>query len=385
MDPLAVLAWLRERTDSMVELLARLARAESPSVDPSAQRDAFAILASELRALGYRVRAVRGAGVGDHLYARPLQRARGRSYQLVAGHLDTVWPVGTVEEMPVRRDGDLLYGPGVLDMKGGLVQALFALHALTALGLEPAVTPVVLVTSDEEIGSRDSLRWLDRLAVGADRALIVEAAYGSAGRLKTARKGTGWFSLTARGRAAHAGVSPHEGLSAILELSHLIQSLHALNDPDRGVTVNVGRIDGGLRPNVVAPVAQAIVDVRVPSHEAAAEVEAAIRSLTPVVEGVTIEVEGAMTRPPMEATPRNRTLWEHAKQIAGELDLTVDEASVGGASDGNYTSLHTATLDGLGPIGEGAHAHHEHVVVPRLAERAALLAHLLLVPPLERR
>ena len=377
------LAWLRAQTDAMVELLSRLARAESPSLDPASQRDAFAILAAELEPLGYRVRAIAGAGTGDHLYARPARRGSG-PYQLVVGHLDTVWPLGSTEEMPVRREGDLLYGPGVLDMKGGLVQALFALRALRELGGEPAVTPVLLVTSDEEIGSRTSLRWLERLAAGADRALILEAAFGSAGALKTARKGTGWFRITVRGRAAHAGVSPEEGLSAILELSHVIQSLFALNDPERGVTVNVGQVDGGLRPNVVAPVAQALVDVRVPTREAADGVAAAIHALRPTVAGVTIEVEGRMTRPPMEATPRNRLLWDEAVRAAGRLGLPLAQATVGGASDGNYTSMHTATLDGLGPVGEGAHAHHEHVVVPSLPERAALLVELLLAGPLPR-
>ncbi len=384
-EPREILEWLRARTDAMAELLVRLARAESPSLDPEAQREAFAILAAELRAVGYETRAIRGDGVGDHLYARPGGRKSGRRYQLLVGHLDTVWPLGTIHDMPARRDGDRLFGPGVLDMKGGLVQAIFALGALADLGLEPEVTPVVLFTSDEEIGSRDSLRWLERLAGGAERALILEAAFGSAGRLKTARKGTGWFRLTARGRAAHAGTSPQEGLSAILELSHVIQSLFALNDPDRGVTVNVGQIDGGLRPNVIAPVAVAIVDVRVPSREAAAEVEAAIRELRPVIDGVTIEIEGRMTRPPMEPTPRNRRLWREARRAGQALGLALDESSVGGASDGNYTSRHTATLDGLGPVGAGAHAHHEHVVVSELPMRAALLAELMRAPPLERR
>jgi glutamate carboxypeptidase len=384
-EPRAVLEWLRARTDAMADLLMRLARAESPSLDPGSQDAAFAILASELQGLGCETRALRGDGVGDHLYARPAVRRRGRPYQVVLGHLDTVWPLGTIEQMPARRDGDRLFGPGVLDMKGGLVQAVYALAALAAFDLEPEVVPVVLVTSDEEIGSRDSLRWIERLARRADRALIMEAAFGSTGRLKTQRKGTGWFRLTVRGRAAHAGSHPEEGLSAILELSHVIQSLFALNDPGSGVTVNVGQVDGGLRPNVIAPVAQAIVDVRVPTHEAAVELEAAIRALGPVTEGVTIEIEGRMMRPPMEPTRRNRRLWREAQRAGRALGLELEEASVGGASDGNYTSRHTATLDGLGPIGEGAHAQHEHLVVPYLPERTALLAELLLAPPLERR
>jgi glutamate carboxypeptidase len=251
------------------------------------------------------------------------------------------------------------------------------------MGAEPEVTPVALISADEEIGSVESLAHLKRLAAIADRALILESALGTTGKLKTARKGTGWFRVTARGRAAHAGVDPESGLSAILELSHQIQRLFALNDPKRGVTVNVGRIDGGLRPNIVAPEAYAVIDVRIPSHEAGRELEEAIRALTPVTPGVTLEIEGQLKRPPMEPTLRNRRLWRHAQLAAASLGLEVEETSVGGASDGNYTSLFTATLDGLGSVGDGAHAHHEHVVVPKLAERAALLALLILLPPLE--
>jgi glutamate carboxypeptidase len=296
--------------------------------------------------------------------------------------MDTVWPLGTIETMPVRRRGDDLLGPGVVDMKGGLVLMLFALRALAAHGLEPALTPVALVTSDEEIGSRESLPTIVRLARGARRAFVLEAAYGPSGKLKTARKGVGWFRLTVHGRASHAGVAPEEGLSAILELSHQIQRLFALNDPSRGVTVNVGTIDGGLRPNIVAPLASAAVDVRVPTHEAAAEVEAAIRALQPVGEGLALEVEGGLGRPPMEPTPRNRSLWLEAERLGGLLGLALDEAAVGGGSDGNYASLYTATLDGLGPVGAGAHAVDERVAIPRLPERAALLALLLLAPDL---
>jgi glutamate carboxypeptidase len=367
----------------MVDLLTRLSEAESPSDDPESARRPYTILASELQSIGYVVRRIRGRRTGDHLLARPPRRRRGAPCQLLVGHMDTVWPVGTTAAMPVRRDGDALFGPGVFDMKGGLVQLVFALRALAEMGAEPEVTPVALISADEEIGSVESLAHLKRLAAIADRALILESALGTTGKLKTARKGTGWFRVTARGRAAHAGVDPESGLSAILELSHQIQRLFALNDPKRGVTVNVGRIDGGLRPNIVAPEAYAVIDVRIPSHEAGRELEEAIRALTPVTPGVTLEIEGQLKRPPMEPTLRNRRLWRHAQLAAASLGLEVEETSVGGASDGNYTSLFTATLDGLGSVGDGAHAHHEHVVVPKLAERAALLALLILLPPLE--
>jgi glutamate carboxypeptidase len=380
-DAAELLAWLRGRTEHAVALVERLALAESPSLVPESTRRPFSILAAELERLGYLVLPLSGERSGDQLYARPERRVRGAPYQLLVGHMDTVWPLGTLATMPVRRDGDLLYGPGVADMKGGLAVMLFALQALFAHGLVPALTPVVLVTTDEELGSVESLPWLRRLARGAGRAFVLEAPIGRAGRLKTARKGTGWFRVAVRGRAAHAGVDPRQGRSAILELSHQIQQLFELNDPAGGVTVNVGTIDGGLRPNVVAPEASAVVDVRVPTLEAGVRLEAAIRALRPVTPGVTIEVEGRLARPPLERTPRNRELWRTAQAAAARLGLPLEEAAVGGASDGNYTSQHTATLDGLGAVGEGAHAVDEHIVVSSLPERAALLALLLLAPP----
>lgn len=376
----AVLAWLRERTDAMVDLVAALARAESPTHDREAQSAPFSLLADELTDLGYCVRRVAGGTVGDHLYARPSLRRQGRPYQLLLGHMDTVWPSGTLAGMPVERRGDELYGPGVVDMKGGLVQIVFALRALAALDLEPATTPVVLVTTDEEVGSRESQPLILRLARGAARAFVLESAFGPHGALKTARKGTGAYRVTVRGRAAHAGVAPEEGLSAILELSHQIQRLFALNDPERGITVNVGTIDGGLRPNVIAPEAVAVVDVRVPTRAAGEEVEAAIRGLQPVGAGLRIEVDGRLGRPPMEPTAGNLALFATAKRLGRALGLELESVTVGGASDGNYTSLHTPTLDGLGPVGAGAHAADERVVIPRLPERAALLALLLLAP-----
>lgn len=380
MNAPGLLAWLRERTDEMCVLVERLALAESPSSVPEAQRGAYAILAAELEDAGLLTRPLRGERVGDHLFARPAARRRGAGVQLLVGHLDTVWPLGTLRTMPVRREGDELFGPGVADMKAGLAVLVFALRALAAHRLDSELDPVVLVTSDEEIGSVESLPSLRRLARCAARAYVLEAPLGRAGKLKTARKGTGWFRVAVKGRAAHAGVAPEAGRSAILELSHVIQQLFALNDPTHGVTVNVGTIDGGLRPNVVAPEASAVVDVRVPTLEAGARVEAAITSLRPVTPDVTIVVEGGLTRPPLERTPRNRVLWHAAERAAAALGLPLEEAAVGGASDGNYTSLLTATLDGLGAVGEGAHAVDERILVPSLPERAALLALLLLEP-----
>lgn len=379
-DERALLDWLRGQTPAMCSLLARLARAESPTSEPEAQAEAFSILASELEALGFMVKRVPAWTVGNHLYARPRARRHGAPLQLLLGHLDTVWPLGTIERMPVRIERDRLYGPGVCDMKGGLVQMIFALRALLEHDLDPEITPVVFVGADEEVGSVESRRYIGLLARRAVRALVLEPALGPSGSLKTARKGAGHFRLVVRGRAAHAGVSPEEGRSAILELSHQVQRLFALNDLARGISVNVGLIDGGMRPNVIAPEASAHIDVRVPTLEAARKIEAAIRGLTPVDPEVRLEIDGSFPRPPMEATPRNLALWEIAREAGARLGLTLDHVAVGGASDGNLTSPYTATLDGLGVVGDGAHAPDEHVVVSRMAERAALLALLLLAP-----
>jgi glutamate carboxypeptidase len=382
-DGKAVLAWLRERTGEMADLLGRLAHAESPSLDPGAQREAFSIISSELSGLGFAIDRLPGQTTGDHLLAAPETRSEGEPYQLTLGHLDTVWPAGTISRMPVRTQDGMLFGPGVFDMKGGLVQMLFAFRALAELGIDPSCDPLALINADEEIGSNDSRKHIERLARGAARAFVLEPSFGPAGKLKTARKGVGGFTVTVRGVASHAGLDPEAGVSAILEASHQIQRLFALNDPDRGVTVNVGTIDGGLRPNVVAPEVSARVEARVVTAGDADRVEREIRSLRPVAEGISLEVEGGFGRPPLERTSRNRKLWELARTAAAELEIEIDEALVGGASDGNIASAHTATLDGLGAVGDGAHAEHEHVIVDRMPERAALLA-LLLASPLKR-
>jgi glutamate carboxypeptidase len=373
--------WLEQHLEEMVVLLGRLARAESPSVDAAAQRESFAILADELERLDFAVRPVRGRNVGDHLYARPRVRQGGAARQLVIGHMDTVWPLGTLARMPVSVEGDELFGPGVVDMKGGLVQLVFALRVLHALDLSPSLTPVVLVNADEEIGSVDSKRLIERLARGSERAFVLEAPDGVDGRLKIARKGVGRFRLTARGRASHAGASFEQGVSAILELSHQVQRLFALNDAESGVTVNVGTIDGGLRPNVVAPEASALVGVRAPRQADAERLERAIRSLRPVLAGSSLEIAGGFGRPPMQPRARNRALLETARRLGRELGLRLEDAGlVGGGSDANFASRYTATLDGLGAVGDGAHAVHEHVSISRMPERAALLALLLLEP-----
>jgi glutamate carboxypeptidase len=373
-----ILDWLRGRELEMTTLLEQLAKAESPSLDPETQGRPFAILADELESIGFEVERCAGREAGDHLGARP--RGRRGAYQLLLGHMDTVWPTGTLEQMPVVADNGRVRGPGVYDMKGGLVQMLFALRALHDLRAHPPLAPVVFVNTDEEIGSHDSGTHIRRLAADAKRAFVLEPSFGPSGKLKTARKGAGYFKITVEGRASHAGLDPEKGASAILEASHQIQRLFALNDRDRGISVNVGTIDGGLRPNVIAPKVTAEVDVRVLHSEDAEAIQRAILGLTPVMEGVTLEVTGGISCPPLERTERNAALWRAAQEAATELSINIDQATVGGTSDGNVTSQYTATLDGLGAVGDGAHASHEYVVASEMPRRAALLALLLLTP-----
>ncbi len=374
---------IQARLPEMVAFLEALVRAESPSVVPESQSGIQDLLASSLRDDGYRVRKIVGRGKsGGLVQASPRARRRGTPYQLLIGHTDTVWPLGTLNRMPVDTDGRSLAGPGAFDMKGGLVQIVFALRSLRALGIDLAVTPVVLLNSDEEIGSGESSLWIRRFARRAERCFVLEPALGPAGKLKTARKGAGQFVIQIEGRSAHAGLDPGAGASAILELSYVIQTLQALNDPAAGISVNVGQIDGGVRPNVVAPSSNAVVDVRVPTQADGQRIEAAIHALRPTVPGTRIVVEGAMDVPPMEPTWRNRQLWEAARQAGHRLGLELEEGIAGGVSDGNTASQYTATLDGLGAVGDGAHAAHEFLDCRKLIERCALLAVLLTLPPL---
>ncbi|HSN88365.1 MAG TPA: M20 family metallopeptidase [Thermoanaerobaculia bacterium] len=375
-----LLAHLRERRDEMGGLLRDLALLESPSLVPGSQEPVFALLAAELTRSGYRVRRLPGKTSGGQIWAVPRERRRGRPAQLLLGHCDTVWPLGTLASMPVEiRDGRLS-GPGVFDMKGGLVQGIFALRALAELGLEPPLTPVFFINSDEEIGSSDSTARILTLARRVRRVFVLEPALGAEGRLKTRRKGSLRFSIRIHGRAAHSGLDPEKGASAILELAHVIQRLYALADPARGITVNVGIVSGGQRVNVVAPEACAEVDVRVLAGDDALRIERTVLAFEAQTPGTSLEIEGGIDRPPLEATPGNRVLWEAARRRAADLGVELGEGTAGGASDGSFTSRIVPTLDGLGCVGDGAHALHEHVVLDRAPERAALLALLLLEP-----
>ena len=380
MNPLDLLAHLRERREEMASLLRDLALLESPSLEPATQEPVFARLAAELEASGLRTRRLRGRSSGGQLWAVPRERRRGSPAQLLIGHCDTVWPLGSLERMPVEiRDGRLS-GPGVYDMKAGLVQGIFALRALRDLGLRPEVEPAFFINSDEEVGSADSLGRIALLARRVRRVFVLEPSLGAAGDLKTRRKGSLRFTVRTYGRAAHSGLDPEKGASAVRELSRIIQWLYGFEAPERGVTVNVGVIAGGMRANVVAPEARAELDVRVLAWEDAVRIEREVLALAAQTPGTRVEVTGGIDRPPLEPTPGNRTLFAAALRGAAELGLAIGEGTAGGASDGSLTSRVTPTLDGLGAVGDGAHALHEHVVLDRMPERAALLAYLLLSP-----
>ena len=375
---------MAELRDEFVDFIAQLVLEESPSTDPEAQRGIRAILAEALRDVGLEVEHVPGRASGGHLVARspgasPDGPGAGGA-QLLVGHMDTVWPVGTLREMPVEVSGGRLSGPGAFDMKTGLAIGLFALRTLRDLGLDAGVAPVFFINSDEEIGSPESEPLVHELARGASRAFVLEPALGPGGRLKTRRKGIGQYHVEVQGRSSHAGLAPEEGASAILELAHAIRQIDRLADTATGTTMNVGLIQGGSRPNVVAASANCEVDVRVWTAAEAERIRDGMLGLESTLPGTSITVTEVARRGPLERTPRNVLLWERALRVAGEIGLELEEGSAGGGSDGNLTSQHTATLDGLGAVGDGAHARHEFVWIDRAVERVALLAGLLTAP-----
>ena len=376
-----LLEYLETQLEAMLSLIEDLAVAESPSTVPSTQRAGQDLIAAQLDGLGFAVRRVRGQVTGGHLLAIPRQRQPG-PLQMMIGHSDTVWPEGTIETMPIARHGGRLCGPGVYDMKGGLVMMLFAVQALQATGLETSVTPIIFINSDEEIGSPESGRHVARLAKRMNRVWVLEPAMGRKGKVKTARKGVAEYTVRIRGRSAHAGLEPGRGVSAILELAHVVQQLSALNRSEPGLTVNVGTIGGGLRSNVVAAEASLTLDVRFNTANQGERIDAAIRALQPKTRGARLEVVGGINKLPLERTARNRKLWQLTREVGHALDLELQEAQVGGASDGNTASLYAPTLDGLGPIGGGSHAAHEFIVIASLVERTALLSLLLATPSL---
>ncbi len=375
----SLLAAARAAEPKLVDRLRRLVEAESPSHNKAAVDRATALVAEWCRETGAQCILHPQGAVGDSLEARFGSPDPSRRPVLVLGHLDTVWEMGTLSNMPWREEGDRIAGPGVLDMKGGVVMALAALEILGLRDL-PFCPTILLLHADEEIGSPASRALTEGIAAECSAVYVLEPGEGAAGAYKTARKGVGQFRLDVRGVGSHAGVDFGSGHSAVLELARQLERVAALSDPAAGVTVNPGVMGGGTRSNVVAAEAWAEIDVRLPSVGEADRVEQRLRSLQAVDPACTVSVTGAVNRPPMVRTPAIAGMFERAQRYAFEMGLEpLTEAATGGASDGNFTAaLGVPTLDGMGAVGGGAHAAHEHLLRPFLAPRTALLAAMLL-------
>lgn len=370
-----ILDYAVAQTPHMVHTLRQMVEIESPSTEPAAVNRLADFVAEELTRAQALVERLPVVGGGDVIRAR---YGHGQGPITILGHLDTVWPVGTLAERPVRIEGERLFGPGSFDMKGGLTVALYTLRTLVALRLTPPRPLTFLFTSQEETGGQAYRSLLEAEARQSHCVLVLEPPMPG-GAVKTARKGAGKLVLRVRGRAAHAGVAPQHGVNAITELAHQILRLTELNDQDGGITVNVGVISGGLRANMVADEACAEIDIRFPTLEAGQQLVTAIHQLRPVLADARLEISGGLSAPPLERTEAVVGLYQVARQVATELGFDLPEASTGGASEGCYTAATgTPTLDGLGPDGDGAHALQEHVLIRSLPQRTALLTGLIL-------
>jgi glutamate carboxypeptidase len=369
-----VLTFCESRLAPTLQLIEALVRAESPSGDKAAVDRCGRVLANALTELGARVDIIRQSTAGDHVRAI-LESTPGAGQMLLLGHFDTVWPVGQVETMPVRREGDRLTGPGVFDMKAGIAIGLLACEALGATpGPRPRI--VMLWTTDEEVGSGTSRSVIEAEARRSDAVLVLEPSLPG-GALKTARRGCAGVEVTVRGVAAHAGIEPEKGASAVAELARLVPCINKLQDLGRGLAVNVVQVWGGARANVIPDEAHALVDVRVPTAAAWDEVLATFRAFTPSTPRTSIECHGWFDRPPLERSEDVARLYKWAREVARDLGRELEEGTTGGGSDGNFTAaLGVPTLDGLGAVGGGAHALDEHVTVSDVPWRAALLAGL---------
>jgi len=369
-----ILAWCRGEQPWLRGWLETLVRHESPSTNRAAVNVLGDELARQLTALGASVERIPGGQRGDHV--RAVFPGDGRPI-LFLGHFDTVWDVGQLARMPLREEDGKLFGPGVFDMKAGIAVSMQAIRAVGRFSRSSRPRIAMLWTSDEEVGSGTSRAAIESTARESRAVLVIEPSLAG-GAMKTSRKGCGEFELTVHGVAAHAGLDPGKGASAIHELAHQIVGLQALHDLERGVSVNVGLLSGGTRPNVVAERAQATIDVRVPTVADAIRVEAAVKAIRPRSPRTSLHVRGGFDRPPLERSDAVVRLFEIARDVSRTLGRELGEGAAGGGSDGNFTAaIGVPTLDGLGPQGDGAHAVHEHVVVDDLSWRAALLTGLV--------
>ncbi len=362
-----------DRAPGMLAELGRLVEIESPSRDADGIRDVATHVARALDETGASVSTVEDHPNGPNVVAR---YGPGDRPILLLGHLDTVWARGTLERMPWRIEGDRAYGPGVFDMKSGVVVVIEALRGLARHGITAPVA--VVLNCDEEIGSASTRTLIDGHARESRAVLVFEPSIPG-GRAKTSRSGMSGYRVRVRGRAAHAGVDPEKGVSAVVAAARLVLELHELNDLSNGLSVNPGVIEGGTRPNVIAAEASIAVDVRFRTRAQADLVHQAITALAAPIEGVTIEVTGGIDRPPFEPSPAGHSLYERAAAAARASGFEMGHGHVGGVSDGNFTAaLGVPTLDGLGPDGEGAHADHEQILIADLPRRAAMLTRLLI-------
>ncbi|HEY6391135.1 MAG TPA: M20 family metallopeptidase [Bryobacteraceae bacterium] len=374
------LAYARSKQSSIIALIRELVECESPSDDPASINRFVDLLASKVEDVA-KVRTFPGGRFGRHMrceFNLPGSRKPRDGGILVLAHSDTVWPLGTLAQMPFRQKQGKLWGPGVLDMKSGIAFFLFAVRALRELDVPVARRVVMQVNSDEEVGSETSRPLTEQAARSSAVVLVLEPGTGLTGKIKTARKGVGDYTVTIKGRASHAGVDFQNGASAIVELARQIERISSFTNLDKGITVNPGVIAGGTRTNVVAAEARAEVDIRVARMKDAPGLDKKFHGLRPFDKRCTIQVEGGVNRPPMERTAGIRKLFQTAQGLAKQLGVDLEESSTGGGSDGNFTAaLGVPTLDGLGGVGEGAHAVNESILIDRIADRTALLAMLL--------
>jgi glutamate carboxypeptidase len=372
------LDYFEEHKNDIVQTIQQLVEIESPSDIKQAVDRLSAVLSGRFEDLGGHVRLHDGGKFGKHLQVDFPGRRSGKPV-LLLGHLDTVYPIGTLASMPFRIADGRAWGPGTLDMKSGVALILHAIEGLEAQHGKVLPRPVtVLLVSDEEVGSESSRKITEGLAKKSSAVLVLEPSYGLHGAVKTARKGIGEYKITVHGKAAHSGLDFDKGESAVLELARQIIEISKLTDLKRRLTLNTGVIQGGTRVNVIAAEASAWIDVRIARIKDAPEIGRKLRSLKPFNPRCKIEITGGLNRPPMERTAGVVAVYKTATQIAKELGWKLEEAAVGGGSDGNFTAaLGIPTLDGLGGVGEGAHAIHESVLISELPRRAALLAGLI--------
>ncbi len=376
-----VLSTFQTRQADIESFIRALVEVESPSGDETGSRavvDLLAEAAGQLECVNV-IDRVDIPDFGQHLVIKAFQKQSAEGQILVVGHTDTVHARGSLNERPWRREGGKIYGPGIFDMKANCALAIEVLRTIDQLKIVPPCGITLALTCDEEVGSLSGWPLLEQTAESLEtRCALVMEPPASGGRVKTARKGTGIFAIKVQGKAAHAGLEPEKGASAILELARQTERLHAINQAGSGITLNVGVVRGGTRSNVVAAEAEGEIDVRFSTEAESREIERLLSNLTPIDERTKVFVSGGINRPPMERTAGVIELFEKARRVATHLDFELGEAQVGGASDGNFlAAMGIPVLDGLGISGDGAHAVHEHIEVEDIPRRGALIAGLL--------